>query len=119
LDSGFVSAQLQGFQTCAFAEASPESKNPRSKRLQYFLNRSKRKSANPKSKGLWGESATNARCKGLQRALVADGRERTAVASRFRLALAAALRLRGFTQAVPPLRLPLPAANARPKQART
>jgi hypothetical protein len=27
------------------------------------------------------------------------------------------LRLRGFTQAVPPLHLPLPAANARPKQA--
>ena len=35
---------------------------------------------------------------------------------RFRLALAASLRLRGFTQAVPPLRLPLPAANARPKR---
>ena len=84
--------------------------------LQYFLNRSKRKSANPKSKGLWGESATNARCKGLQRALVADGRERTAVASRFRLALAASLRLRGFTQTVPPLRLRLAAANARPKR---
>ena len=69
-----------------------------------------------KSKGLWGESATNARCKGLQRALVADGREGTAVASRFRLVLAAALRLRGFTQAVPPLRLRLAAANTRPKR---
>jgi hypothetical protein len=42
LGFGFVSAQLQGFQTCAFAEASPKPKNPRSKWPQYFLKRSSR-----------------------------------------------------------------------------
>jgi len=30
LSFGVVSAQLQGFQTCAFAKASPKLKNPRS-----------------------------------------------------------------------------------------
>ena len=44
------------------------------------------------------------------------GRKEERKSVRFRLALAAALRLRGFTQVVPPLRLPLPAANARPKR---
>jgi len=33
---GFVSAQLQGFQTCAFAKASPITKNPRSASLHHF-----------------------------------------------------------------------------------
>ena len=41
LSFGFVSAQSQGFQTYSFAEASPKPKNPRSKRLQYFLKRSR------------------------------------------------------------------------------
>jgi hypothetical protein len=36
LDLGLVSAQLQGFQTFAFAEASPKSKNPRSPLLHHF-----------------------------------------------------------------------------------
>jgi hypothetical protein len=38
---GFVSAQLQGFQTCSFAKASPKLKNPRSAWLQFFFKRSK------------------------------------------------------------------------------
>ena len=33
---GFVSAQLQDFQTCAFAKASPTTKNPRSSSLHHF-----------------------------------------------------------------------------------
>ena len=38
---GFVSAQLQGFQTCAFAKASPKTKNPRCPSLPLFCQRSK------------------------------------------------------------------------------
>jgi hypothetical protein len=34
---GFVSAQLQGFSTCAFAEASPKIKNPRSESATVFF----------------------------------------------------------------------------------
>jgi hypothetical protein len=34
---GVVSAQLQGFQTCSFAEASPKTKNPRSEMATVFL----------------------------------------------------------------------------------
>jgi hypothetical protein len=41
LGFGFVSAQLKGFQTCAFAKASPKPKNPRSQWPQFFLKRSK------------------------------------------------------------------------------
>jgi len=33
---GFVLAQLQGFQTCAFTKASPTTKNPRSASLHHF-----------------------------------------------------------------------------------
>jgi hypothetical protein len=33
---GFVSAQLQGFSTCSFAEASPKTKNPRSELATVF-----------------------------------------------------------------------------------
>jgi len=33
---GFVSAQLQGFQTCAFAKTSPKTKNPRCPSLFLF-----------------------------------------------------------------------------------
>ena len=43
---GFVSAQLQGFQTCAFAKASPITKNPRSASLHHFA-----QSSNPASGG--------------------------------------------------------------------
>jgi hypothetical protein len=32
----FVSVQLKGFQTCAFAKASPTTKNPRSAPLHHF-----------------------------------------------------------------------------------
>jgi hypothetical protein len=39
-----------------------------------------------------------------------------AVALRFRLELGVAAPARGFTHAVPPRRLPLAAANSRPKQ---
>jgi len=38
---GFVSAQLQGFQTCAFAKASPKNKNPRCPSLYLFCQCSK------------------------------------------------------------------------------
>jgi hypothetical protein len=38
---GFVSAQLQGFQTCAFAKTSPKTKNPRSATLHHFCQCSK------------------------------------------------------------------------------
>jgi hypothetical protein len=39
---GGVSAQLQGNDvTCAFAEALPKAKNPRSERPHYFLKRSR------------------------------------------------------------------------------
>jgi len=34
---GVVSAQLQGFQTWAFAEASPKTKNPRSEMATVFF----------------------------------------------------------------------------------
>ncbi|MEI6076139.1 MAG: hypothetical protein WCS94_11230 [Verrucomicrobiota bacterium] len=36
LDFGFVSAQLQDFQTCAFAKASPKAKNPCCPSLHLF-----------------------------------------------------------------------------------
>jgi len=35
---GFVSAQLQGFQTCSFTEASPKTKNPRCSSLHLSVN---------------------------------------------------------------------------------
>ena len=38
---GLVSAQLQGFQTCAFAKASPKTKNPRCPSLYLFCQCSK------------------------------------------------------------------------------
>ena len=38
---GFVSAQLQGFQTCVFAKASPKTKNPRCPSLHIFCQCSK------------------------------------------------------------------------------
>jgi len=60
-------------------------------------------------------SATNARCTALQRALVAD--ERGGTQGRpLPSGIGSAAPAAGFTQAVPPLRLPLAAANARPKR---
>jgi hypothetical protein len=70
-----------------------------------------------KSKSLWGsKSATNARCKSCNALSSRTDHEKTQSRS-LPSGIGAALRLRGFTQTVPPLRLPLPAANARPKQA--
>ncbi|MEI6078987.1 MAG: hypothetical protein WCS94_25665, partial [Verrucomicrobiota bacterium] len=48
---GFVSAQLQGFQTCVFAKASPKIKNPRRPSLHLFCQCSNSRSEAPRSEG--------------------------------------------------------------------
>ena len=45
---GFVSAQFQGFQTCAFAKTSPKTKNPRCPSLYLFCQCSSARSIYPK-----------------------------------------------------------------------
>jgi len=69
-----------------------------------------------KSKSLWGSaSATNARSQLCNaRSSRTDHCKRSR--ARFRHELGVAAPARGFTQAVPPRRLPLAAANSRPKQ---
>jgi hypothetical protein len=49
-----VSAQLQGFQTCSFAEASPKSKNPCRTPLQLFCQCSKKTKLPHLNDGKWG-----------------------------------------------------------------